>query len=76
MPRITKGMIQAAISEINCICDLANEAHQIDRSGLTVLRFHADSASRYIEVLRHANVALPDRVTAKQKMLQQCGWRL
>lgn len=76
MPRITKGMIQAANRELDCICDLAIEAHQIDHSGLVVLRFHADSASRYIDVLKRASIALPERVVAKQKMLEQCGWRL
>lgn len=76
MPRISKGMIQAANRELDCICDLANEAHQIDGSGHHVLRYHAESASRYIDVLNRAGAALPARVVAKNAMLKNCGWRL
>lgn len=76
MPRVTKGMIEAANRELDCICDLASEAHAIDNSGYVVLRYHAPSASNYLDVLRRANVALPARVVAKEKMLRQCGWRI
>lgn len=53
MARVTKGMIEAAHRELNCICDLASEAHAIDNSGLVVL--HATSANNYLDVLKRAS---------------------
>lgn len=76
MPRITKGMIQVSISELKCICDLANEAHAIDGSGLSVLRFHARSANNYLDVLKRAGHPLPERILAKRAIVEGCGWRL
>jgi hypothetical protein len=76
MPRITKGMIEAANRELDGICDLASEAHRLDNSGYTVLRYHAHSANNYLDVLRKAAKPLPARIAAKETMLKQCGWRL
>ena len=41
-----------------------------------MLRYHANSANNYLDVLKRAKMPLPPRVLAKSKMLAQCGWHI
>lgn len=36
----------------------------------------ANSANNYLDVLKRASQPLPERIAAKAKMLQQCGWKV
>jgi hypothetical protein len=72
MPRMTKGMIAAANSELACIWELATEQGNPEGA---CLRYHASSATRYITTLRKAGQPLPEFSLANIRFLQAMGWR-
>lgn len=74
MPRITKGMVEAALANLNCIGELAAESF----NGPTACyKFHAHSANGNMETLVKAGVALPAWVLLNRRHLEAaCGWRI
>lgn len=70
--RPSKGELQAAKSELSAIHELATESGNWSADSA---RYHAYSASRYLETLNQAGEALPDWALRNQKFLEAQGWR-
>lgn len=74
MPRITKGMIDAAHRELVCIGELyAESGHSI-----ACLEYHAVSGCRHLETLAKAGrpELVPDWLTRENPLfLKAHGWR-
>jgi hypothetical protein len=71
MPRITKGMIAAAQSELACIHELAIDPHALGGC----YAYHSLSANRYLELLHKAGLSLPAWCERNRKHLEYQGWR-
>ena len=71
MPRITKGTIAAAQSELTCIHELAIDPQALGGT----YAYHADSANRYLETLHKAGLAMPLWTERNRKRLEGQGWR-
>lgn len=74
MPRITKGMIEAAKAELECIHELACDPDAFNGKHATYMH-HARSANNYLAVLVKAHVALPSWIVAGgEKYFRAMGW--
>jgi hypothetical protein len=69
--RITKGMVQAALAELNCIHELATDPQTMHGT----YQYHSPSANRHVETLTKAKAALPAWIGRNRKHLESQGWR-
>lgn len=71
MPRITKGMIEAAARELDCIHELAADPQALPGT----YAYHAPSANRYLETMHKGGREMPLWMARNRKHLEAQGWR-
>lgn len=72
--RITKGMIQAAQSELRTMWELAIESGNGNPNPRSIKNF-ANSATNYMKVLSDAKEPLPDFIARNKGFLTANDWR-
>ncbi len=72
MPRITKGAIADALTELANIRTIASESPYGETA---CYRWHAETANRRIATLMQAGQPLPPWIVSNWGHLKVCGWR-
>jgi hypothetical protein len=72
MPRkVSQGELAAAISNLNCIGDLAKESFN---GASACYKFHANSANNNMATIHRAGKRQPEWVYKNAAHLRVCGW--
>jgi hypothetical protein len=71
--RIRAGIVAAAQSELRCIIEMATEG---GNASPACLKFHANSANRYMATMHEAGIAPPEFVIRNRAFLAVNDWRL
>lgn len=78
MPRKSKAQLagESALGNLNCILELMDEARELQgsREANAIAAHHAVSCSRWVDAIRAADMALPERVERNAAHFASVGW--